>query len=317
MPSEMSVRNITEIFTEIYTCFVAPIRSSTSIPQKYEVDVNCELYSKQFLGHIMKRRPRLSNGFVIMKKLATQLGIATISTLSLLGMAAQAEAAALRGDLLTTFSSFVQAEGVAFDEIALPKLDAASLFWDGSTNHVEVFFIDEGARFKNQLLFSANNSPLETIFDNVSSQHSTFSESDGVLALGEGRKLSPFSGPTQLSFFIRSDGFNGGTDLYGADADTSSTVAGQTVNPDGLTHLIAYEYFDEVEQEHYTIIGFEDLYGALNATGGRNQESDRDFNDVLFAVRGLSQQSSTDIPEPSALMGLMGVAALGLKWLKR
>ena len=65
-----------------------------------------------------------------MKKFATTLGVAALSTLSLLSFSASAEAAdlALRSDLLTKFNaSFVQTEGLAFDELALPKLDASQL----------------------------------------------------------------------------------------------------------------------------------------------------------------------------------------------
>lgn len=257
-----------------------------------------------------------------MKQLATKLALATLSILSLLSVSAEAKAASLRGDLLTTFSNFVQQEGVAFDELALPKLDASRLFWDGNTNNVEIFFLDEKAGFKNQLLFSANNNPLEMIYDNISSTQSTVSESDGVLTLGEGKALRTFTGPTQLSFFIRSNGFNGGQDIYGDNSYANTTVAGQTINGDGLSHLIAYDYFDAVEQANYTIVGFEDLWGELGATGGKNQGSDRDFNDVVFAIKGLSSKNPadnnpTETPEPSAMLGLLGVALLGATQLKR
>ncbi len=252
-----------------------------------------------------------------MKQLATKLTIATLSILSILSVSAKAEAAALRGDLLTTFSNLIQKERVAFDELALPKLNASSLYWDGKTNNVEVFFLNEGAGFKNQLMFGANGGPLEMIYDNISSTQSIISESDGVLTLGQGKALRTFSDPTQLSFFIRSNGFNGGQDIYGDDAHTNTTVGGQTVNSDGLSHLVAYNYFDEVEKANYTIVGFEDLWGKLGATGGKNQGSDRDFNDVVFAIKGLSTRNPSEVPEPSALLGLLGVAALGATQIKR
>ena len=252
-----------------------------------------------------------------MKKLATKLSLVTLSTLSLLSISASAQAAALRSDLLTTFSGFVQSERKAFSEIGLPKLDASKLYWDGNPSNVEVFFIDEGAGFRNQLLYSANDQPLEMIFEDVSSPQSTLSNRDGPLALGQGKALRPFFGPTQLSFFIRADGFKGGQDIYGSDAYSNSTVAGQIVNGDGLSHMIAYNYFDEVSKENYTILGFEDLWGELGATGGKNQRSDRDFNDVVFAVKGLSSQKPKDIPEPSALLGLLGIGLLGYTQLKR
>ena len=250
-----------------------------------------------------------------MKKLATTLGVAALSTLSLLAFSASAEAADmnLRGDLLARFNSFVQTEGLAFDELALPKLDASQLYWDRGVNDVEVYFIDEGAGYKNQLLFSANDGPMSMIFDNISSTQSTNSESDGVMTLGEGKALNNFTGATQLSFFIKSNGFNGGQNFYGADDHTGMIVDGQEINRDGLSHLVAYSYFDDVEQENYTILGFEDLWGPLGAG------SDRDFNDVVFAVKGLTTNPNTpkETPEPSALLGLVGLAAVGSCRLKR
>lgn len=254
-----------------------------------------------------------------MNKLGAQLGVAALSALSLVSLStssAQAAGLSLRGDLLDTFSTYVQNEGAAFDELALPQLDASNLYWDGEGD-VEVFFIDEGAGFKNQLLFSANEGPLEMIFENISSTQSTLSSADGVLDLGEGRSITSFDGPTQLSFFIKSNGYNGGKNVYGSNEYTGKSIGGQTVNGDGLSHLIAYDYFDEVEQENYTIIGFEDLWGEKDATGGKNQKSDRDFNDVVFAVKGLSYGNPEEVPEPSALLGLLGITLLGGKSLKR
>lgn len=242
-----------------------------------------------------------------MNKLATTLGIAALSTISLLSFSASAEAADLnlRSDLLTRFNSFVQNEGVAFDELALPKLDASQLYWDRGVNNVEVYFIDEGAGYKNQLLFSANDGPMNMIFDNISSTQSTMSELDGVMSLGQGKALNNFDSATQLSFFIKSNGYNGGQNFYGADDHTGSVIDGKEINRDGLSHLVAYSYFDEVDQENYTILGFEDLWGGIQ------DGSDRDFNDVVFAVKGLTSNPDApkETPEPSALLGLVGLTA--------
>ncbi len=227
----------------------------------------------------------------------------------------------LRGDLLSRFSTYVQAEGVAFNDPSLNKLDATDLYWDG-VDPVEVFFVDEGAGFQNQLLFRTNDNPLEMIFDNVSGSGSIQDQGNAALALGEGRNLGRFNGATQLSFFINADGNRGGTNLFGADELTGSMVDGREVNADRLSHMIAYNYFDEVEQENYTIIGFEDLYGEQGTrnrqmNNGYNGKVDRDFNDVVFAVKGLSQKPVAEVPEPSLLLGMLGVAALGAKSAKR
>lgn len=258
-----------------------------------------------------------------MKKLSTQLGLATICALSVTTFSTGAEAAglSLRSDLLTTFNQLVQAERVPFDELALPKLDNSRLYWDGNPNSVQAYFINEGAGYRNQLLFAANDGPLGMIFNDVSSTQSILSEGDGALSLGQGVALQEFFGPTQLSFFLRANGFNGGQNIYGSDDYRNSTIGNQPVNADGLTHMIAYNYFDEVAQENYTIIGFEDLWGELGASGGQNEGSDRDFNDVVFAIKGLSYRQPptdpTDVPEPSALLGLLGLVLLGGAGLQR
>ncbi len=253
-----------------------------------------------------------------MKKLATTLGVAALSALSLLSFSASAEAAdlGLRSDLLAKFTaSFVQTEGLAFDELALPQLNASQLYWNPGVDNVEVFFINEGAGYKNQLFFSANDGPMTKIFDNISSTQSLLSESDGVMTLGEGKRLSSFDSPTRLSFFLKADGFNGGNNFFGADDHTGQIVDGQQINRDGMAHLIAYSYFDEIEKETYTILGFEDLWGST-ADG-----SDRDFNDVVFAIKGLRTTrpvTPKETPEPSALLGLVGLAAVvGSRRLKR
>jgi len=269
-----------------------------------------------------------------MNKLVANLSLAALSTLSLLAFSPNVEAADLKldKDLLDRFfADYFQNEGKAFDERALPQLDASNLYWDGGADSVEVFFIDEGAGFQNQLLFKANEQPLEMIFDNVSGIGSVMENTrngvkDGVMTLGEGKGLGKFDGPTQLSFFINADGNRGGTNLFGSDGFTGDIVDGRTVNADGFSHLVAYNYFDQKSQENYTIIGFEDLWGekghrkAEDNNGYDLTGADRDFNDVVFAVKGLSQgapPTPTDVPEPSLLLGMLGVFALGAKGAKR
>ena len=259
-----------------------------------------------------------------MTKTGIKIGLAAVSTLSLLAVvptSAEAAGLSLRGDLLSRFSSYVQAEGVAFNDPSLNKLNTTDLYWDG-VDPVEVFFVDEGAGFQNQLLFRANDNPLNMIFDNVSGSGSIMDQGNAALALGEGRGLGKFDGSTQLSFFINADGNRGGTNLFGADELTGTMVDGREVNTDGLAHMIAYNYFDDIEQENYTIIGFEDLWGVEGSrnrdrNNGYNYKVDRDFNDVVFAVKGLSQGPVEEVPEPSLLLGMLGIAALGAKGAKR
>lgn len=362
----------------------------------------------------------------------------TTASLCVLGLsvADSARAFSLRSDLFDTLHPLVNQERLALDELTLPELDPTTLQWVDGAESVDVFFLDEGAGFRNQLLFSVNGGELQTIFDDIASVESILPETQvrldrrqetiaeeeaalglsaftadlseaeraavaaeletkldeleaerdsldldhldysslkwnekqdlaksvednqvaldelkadananaveievleekvalgrvlaeidahksvrwkrddlarelqlgnnglGAMALGDGARLGSFEAGTQLDFFIRANGArNPNGRIYGADASQ---------NADGLQHVIAYEYFDEVAQENYVIIGFEDLYGAHYDDGGN---SDRDFNDVVFAVRGVTGQrvATAQTPEPTAVLGLVGIAGL-------
>jgi hypothetical protein len=73
------------------------------------------------------------------------------------------------------------------------------------------------------------------------------------------------------------------------------------------------------------MIGFEDLYGGLGATGtdlatGRsNERSDRDFNDSIFVVDigEANVKSLTGVPEPATTTALIGLGAVSLLKLRR
>jgi hypothetical protein len=68
-----------------------------------------------------------------------------------------------------------------------------------------------------------------------------------------------------------------------------------TKNADNLQHVTTYQY------NEFLILAFEDLY-----KGG-----DKDYNDVVFAVRGLTDTQSQDVPEPASALALLGLAAAG------
>ena len=130
----------------------------------------------------------------------------------------------------------------------------------------------------------------------------------GALALGDGVNLGGFEGDTSLNFLIKENGArNPDGRVYGAIANE---------NPDQLQHVIAYEFFDAVREESWVILGFEDLFGVHIDEGGW---SDRDFNDVVVAVRGVTGDRLTppeSVPEPSAMVGLLGLG-VGMWQVKR
>ena len=124
-----------------------------------------------------------------------------------------------------------------------------------------------------------------------------------ALKLGDGVKVGEIKGGSQLDFFLRADGLN---------RKAKATVFGtQTaLNADGLQHLVAYGV-----GKKYLLLGFEDLYGAKGATGGKNENSDRDFNDAVFVVDIGEKNLEAlvkPVPEPSVTLSLVGLGAAGL-----
>ncbi|MBE9139372.1 DUF4114 domain-containing protein [Nodosilinea sp. LEGE 07088] len=195
-------------------------------------------------------------------------------------------------DTLEAVKSLTRGERKAQTQAFLDsyQLDTSKLFWNG-VDPVEVYFINEGAGYRNQLFYSAyddmgNLQKSEMIFSDVSSPDSILRNANGPLTLGQGVSLGKFAGPTQLDFSIKSNGANGGTAMLGTNA---------AKNPHGLQHVVGFQHND------WIILGFEDIVG-----GG-----DLDYNDVVFAVRGIQAGAppAKDVPEPSALLG---IAVLGM-----
>ena len=217
-------------------------------------------------------------------------------------------------DLFNTFNSMVNTERLAIDESVaqLLEIDPQTLRWMTGVAPLEIYFINEGAAYRNMLSFSVNGGAQQTIFSDISSTESVLSERDGALRLGDGQVLGTFEGDTQIDFFLtqagrRKDGSTWTGHTFGTQA---------AANPFGLQHFIVKSYFDVVAQEHWLIMGIEDLVGEYDPTG---KGSDRDFNDAVFAVRGLvgTPIPNAPVPEPATLLSLLGVAALGASRLRR
>ncbi|HEY9643358.1 MAG TPA: DUF4114 domain-containing protein [Coleofasciculaceae cyanobacterium] len=203
------------------------------------------------------------------------------------------------------FQAFVQPERMEMVNVGQFLLDPTKLKLK-QDYEVKVHFINEGAGFRNQLAYQAtgaiNSSGL--VFDDVSSPW------EGGLQYGDAVSLGTLKAGTQLDFWLRANGKNGGTNIFGTN--TAS-------NEDGLQHVFAAAY------KNYLVLGFEDLYGALGAwgqdakTGKWNESSDRDFNDAVVVV-DLGEKNVhalTSVPEPSMTLGLMSVGAVGLMGLRR
>lgn len=230
----------------------------------------------------------------------TGLIAATASVATTILSTTTAQALQLNSSLFSQFNQYVQQERLQLEGAELLELDPASLRWANGVNNAEIYFINEGAGFRNALYYSVNNGPEQQIWGDIASPDSLLPESNGPMALGQGFSLGTYQGATQLSFFLSPN--NSSSRRYGAVAEN---------NPDGLQHMVAYQV--NAGGENWILMGFEDLFGEQGATDGDNQNSDRDFNDVVVAVRGV-RGTSVDVPEPSAMLGLFGVGSfLGLR----
>ncbi len=205
--------------------------------------------------------------------------------------------------IIPMFQKLVQKEGVTIsgDQIAAKRLDPNQLFLQ-QAHDVRVWFLNEGAAYKNQLAYEATRGDQyekAMIFNDVSCDSTKnkceLGEKDGVLDIGDFVDLGKFKANTQFNFLIKSDGASVQTrngDIYGGDA---------SLNPDGIQHLMAWQVGD------YLMLGFEDLRG-----GG-----DKDYNDVMFVVDfGKGNLKTTAVPEPGNMTALLGVTGASL-WLRR
>lgn len=215
------------------------------------------------------------------------------------------------------FQQFVQAESIVLPNSGQFKLDAnqLNLKYD---HDVSVYFINEGAGYRNQLAFEAtgttNNSGL--LFNDISCEGAGCVGGWGgnTLKLGDGVKLGNVTAGTQLDFWLRADGLNRGNSANIFGTDTAS-------NADGLQHAVAYAY------NNYILLAFEDLYGGLHAsgvdskTGKSNEGSDRDFNDVVVVLdigeANVKALIGASVPEPSVTLSMFAVGAVGMFGLRR
>lgn len=177
--------------------------------------------------------------------------------------------------IINNFQQFATQEAKAIDLATMnaQKLDATKLKL--TQNHgVKVYFINEGALYRNQLGLTTTGTTVinQLVFEDITctrgcvmneyrSPYGQFGTPDGKpLKIGDYMDLGNISAGTTLDFFLRRDGYlNPDTNTYYTDA---------SLNEGKLQHLIAYDY------QNYLVLAWEDL-----KWGG-----DRDYNDVIFAV---------------------------------
>lgn len=217
----------------------------------------------------------------------------------------------------TPFQQFVQAESVALPNSGQFKLDPTKL--NLKYDHdVSVYFINEGAGYRNQLAFDATGTTNKSglLFNDISCEGTGCVGGWGgnALKLGDGVNIGNVTAGTQLDFWLRADGLNRGNSANIFGTDTAS-------NADGLQHAVAYAY------NNYILLAFEDLYGGLHAsgvdsaTGKSNEGSDRDFNDVVVVLdigeANVRELIGTTVPEPSVTLSMFAVGAVSMFGLRR
>lgn len=205
-------------------------------------------------------------------------------------------------DIIGEFQQFVQKERLEISNPNAYRLDPSKLKLATDSN-VRIFFLNEGAtKRENQLKFttSDNTQPSASIFGNISCSDPKciIRENSGNLRIGDWVDLGFFRSGTTFDFILESRNNNDGQiDIYGTNPAT---------NPDGLDHVVAYQYKD------YVVFGFENLFGQKGATGGRNEASDRDFNDSVFAIKLPAVNQSQPVPEGSSILSILAVSAVSI-----
>lgn len=204
------------------------------------------------------------------------------------------------------FQQFARTESseILNSELMLRQLDSSQLRLTYDHN-VNVYFINEGANYRNQLgissigttvfdstlLFEDITCTQNCIYPAYRSPKNTFGTPDGnPLGIGDYVNLGNIQAGTSLEFFLRGDGY--------ARNNTPTWFTDDSQNVDGLQHAIAYDY--KVQQSgDFLILAWEDIYG-----GG-----DLDYNDVVVAVElgtaNIANITTAGAPEPSTIAGVI------------
>jgi len=164
---------------------------------------------------------------------------------------------------------------------------------------VRVYLVDENTNYKNTLGFNTSGGGITSgdpllIFPDASTGNKR--KSNTPLLSGDFVDLGTLTAGTQMDFFLIANGAKGWTDVFSTD---------ESINPDGLDHVLAFARPDSP----YLFIGFEDLNGSTNP----------DYKDSLFAVDigSLNVESLTNMPEPATLFILSSFIGLVVYRKKR
>ena len=165
----------------------------------------------------------------------------------------------IAGTGLEAFRQFVHTESSAInlDDLNARRLDANKLITTIDKDDVKVYFIHEGAGYRNQLKLTMTGGTSNEGFVFVDG-----SQGNGAQQLRKGDyvNLGEIKAGTTLDFSLLANGYQ--------RSNFHTYYANVALNPDRLQHVMAYEY------QGYLILAWEDLYN-----GG-----DKDYNDIVFAI---------------------------------
>jgi hypothetical protein len=163
-----------------------------------------------------------------------------------------------QGTGVAAFQQFVNKEREALNltELNARKLDASKLTLSQAQD-VKIYFINEGAGYRNQLKLETLGS---TLLNGMIFKDASVGNATNELRVGDYVGLGTLAAGTTLDFQLRANGAaNANPNVWYGDIDRNS---------DKIQHVIAYEY------QGYLVLAWEDLKG-----GG-----DNDYNDIVFAI---------------------------------
>ncbi|MFZ1025889.1 MAG: PEP-CTERM sorting domain-containing protein [Limnoraphis robusta] len=232
------------------------------------------------------------------KLFALLTGLTTVTTLVAATVPAQAGEI---DDLIQAFREFaptqdrmqIQADGVNLKEFAL----TGPLTLGQSTGNLEAVFLGEVAgNLDNKLDFSSSNGQSGTMWSDIKAFNELYdygtTKSDGI------------THPKMGSFNPEYNSLDGFLDI-GSKLSLGSFAAGDSLDF-MLSNSNANFGLASGQFKGYSLEGFEDWL-IVGVEDKILANSDRDFNDVVFAVKLGSPAAS--VPEPSTIAALMGVGA--------
>jgi hypothetical protein len=231
------------------------------------------------------------------EKTLTAATAATIATV--LSLTAPAKANSEVDQLIDALAPYMPTQDrmqIKTDNDLLKEFELDNIFTlDGDIDDLQVAFLGEAAGQHNNLSYSSSNGLDGTIWESTRSLEQLYD-------YGYQRPDGSYG---KVGTFGKVDGLENYPQYLqvGTTAGLGPFTKGDTLDLtlSGLSLSQNSEHF-----KAYTFKGFED-WVILGIEDDNTQWSDWDFNDTVVAIN-----LSKDVPEPSTMLGLLGVGAAGL-----